>query len=197
MRKLIVTNLMSLDGYYEGPGGDVMALPMDHRFDAHNAERLGAAGTVVLGRRTYELFKGFWPQMADHPDATPAQREISLLEGAVEKVVVSDTLADADTTPWRATTRIVRRPEAHEEIAALKDQGDGDILVFGSRTLWHDLLVAGLVDELHLIVGGVILGGGTPMFGELPARPLALVDLHRWDDSSNALLRYTIGTDDT
>jgi dihydrofolate reductase len=197
MRKLIVTNIMSLDGYYEGPGGNVMALPMDHRFDAYNAERLGAAGTLLLGRRTYDLFKGFWPQMADHPDATPAQREISVLEDAVEKVVVSDTLADADTTPWRATTRVVRRPEAHEEVAALKQQEGGDILVFGSRTLWHDLLPADLVDELHLIVGGVILGGGTPMFGSAGTRSLALVDVHRWDDSSNVLLRYAIGTDDT
>jgi dihydrofolate reductase len=197
MRKLIVTNIMSLDGYYEGPGGNVMVLPMDHRFDAYNAERLRDAGTLVLGRRTYELFKGFWPQMADHPDATPAQREISVLEDAVDKVVVSDTIAVADTTPWRDTTHIVRRPEAHEEIAALKQQAGGDILVFGSRTLWHDLLAAGLVDELHLIVGGVILGGGTPMFGAAPARPLALVDVHRWDDSSNVLLRYATGTDDT
>jgi dihydrofolate reductase len=197
MRKLIVTNIMSLDGYYEGPGGDVMALPMDHRFDDHNAERLGAAGTLVLGRRTYELFKGFWPQMAEHPDATPAQREISVREDAIEKLVVSDTITDADTTPWRDTTRIVRRSEAHDEIAALKQQAGGDILVFGSRMLWHDLLAADLVDELHLIVGGVVLGGGTPMFGSPPARPLALVDVHNWDDSSNALLRYTTGTDDT
>ena len=195
MPKLIVTNIMSLDGYYEGPGGDVMALPMDHRFDDHNAERLGAAGTLVLGRRTYDLFKGFWPQMADHPDATAAQRQISVLESAVEKVVVSDTLAAADTTPWQDTTRIVRRSGAHEEVAALKQQGDGDILVFGSRTLWHDLLTAGLVDEFQLIVGGVILGGGTPIFAGAPARPLTLVDVRRWDDSSNALLRYTTGGD--
>lgn len=196
MRNLVVTNIMSLDGYYEGPGGDVMALPMDHRFDAYNAERLGAADTLLLGRRTYELFRGFWPQMAEHPDATPAQREISILEDAVEKMVVSDTITGADTAPWGDTTRIVPRPEAHAEIAALKQQAGGDILVFGSRTLWHDLLAADLVDELHLIVGGLVLGGGTPMFGAAPARPLALVDVHGWDDSSNALLRYTTATGD-
>lgn len=197
MRKLIVTNIMSVDGYYEGPGGNVMALPMDHRFDAYNAERLGAAGTLVLGRRTYELFKGFWPQMAEHPDATPAQRRISVLEDAVDKVVVSDTLAEADTAPWHDTTRIVRRHEAHTDVAALKQRPGGDILVFGSRTLWHDLLAADLVDELHLIVGGVILGGGTPMFDAATSRSLTLVDVHRWDDSSNALLRYATGTDAT
>ena len=61
MRKLIVTNIVSLDGYVDGPGGNVMALPMDHAFDAYNAERLRAAGTLLLGRRTYDMFRGFWP----------------------------------------------------------------------------------------------------------------------------------------
>lgn len=50
-------------------------MPMDHQFDAYNAERLRAADTLMLGRRTYELFRGFWPQLAEHPEATPAQRE--------------------------------------------------------------------------------------------------------------------------
>lgn len=63
MRKLIVSNIVSLDGYCAGPGGDVMALPMDDSFDTYNVERLQAADTLLLGRKTYELFKGFWPQM--------------------------------------------------------------------------------------------------------------------------------------
>lgn len=108
MRKLIVTNIVSLDGYYEGPGGNVMVLPMDQSFDAYCAERLAAADTLLLGRNTYEGFKGFWPQMADNPDATPTQREISRLDDAIEKVVVSDTITADQTEPWRDTTRIVR-----------------------------------------------------------------------------------------
>lgn len=58
MRKLIVSNIMSLDGYYEGPGKNVMVLPMDETFDAYNAERLRAADTLLLGRNTYDGFKG-------------------------------------------------------------------------------------------------------------------------------------------
>jgi hypothetical protein len=68
MRKLIVCNIISLDGYYEGPGKDVMPLfdyrrevyPMDESFDLYNAERLRAAGTLLLGRTSYEGFKSFW-----------------------------------------------------------------------------------------------------------------------------------------
>jgi dihydrofolate reductase len=191
MRKLIVANIVSLDGYYEGPGGNVMVLPMDHRFDAYNVERLRAAETLLLGRNTYVGFKSFWPQMAENPDATPAQVEISRLDDAIEKVVVSDTITVEETEPWRETTRIVRRTEAHERIAELKRGSGGEILVFGSRTVWNDLLAAGLVDELHLMVGPVVLGHGTPAFANVNGSTLSLrlLETKRWDDSDNAVLR--------
>ena len=195
MRKLIVANIVSLDGYYEGPGGNVMALPMDHRFDAYNALRLREADTLLLGRRTYELFKGFWPQMAENPDATPTNREISRLNDAIAKVVVSDSLASEQTAPWRETTRIIRRVDAHAQIAALKRKPGRDILMFGSRTLWNDLLSAGLVDELHLTVGAVVVGAGTPAFAHAPGIPFRLLDAKTWEDSHNVLCRYAAGPD--
>jgi dihydrofolate reductase len=190
MRKLIVANIMSLDGYFDGPGGDVMVMPMDDHFDAYNAERLAAADTLLLGRRSYELFKGFWPSIGDSPDATPVEREVSRLENAIEKVVVSDSITADETDPWRDTTQIVRPPDAHDYIAGLKRGSGRDILVFGSRVLWNELLDAGLVDELHLIVGSVVVGGGTPIFGtESPPR-LRLLDSKTWDGSDNVLVRY-------
>ena len=64
MRKLVVSNIVSLESYYEGPGRDVMVLPMDTAFDAYNAERLRAADTLLLGRATFEGFKSFWPSVA-------------------------------------------------------------------------------------------------------------------------------------
>jgi len=193
MRKLIVANIMSLDGYYDGPGGNVMVLPMDEAFDDYNAERLRAADTLLLGRNSYEAFKGgFWPAMADDPNATPTHREIGRLDNAIDKVVVSDTITADQTEPWQENTRIIRRADAHEQIAELKRQTGKDILVFGSRTLWNDLLANDLVDELHLMVGPVVLGGGTPIFGSQPAGLLRLIDLHRRDGSENVLLRYEV-----
>ena len=59
MRKLIVCNIVSVDGYYEGPGKDVMALPFDEAFDEYNAERLRAADTLLLGRTSFEGFKSY------------------------------------------------------------------------------------------------------------------------------------------
>jgi len=194
MRKLIVCNIMSLDGYYAGPGGNVMVLPLDQAFDAYNAERLRAADTLLLGRNSYDGFKGFWPSVADDPSPqwTPTHREISRLDNAIDKVVISDSLTAEQTEPWHENTRIIRRADAHEQIAELKRQRGRDILVFGSRTLWNDLLANDLVDELHLMVGPVILGAGTPIFDGQPAVSLRLIDTRTFSGSENLLVRYEI-----
>jgi dihydrofolate reductase len=191
MRKLIVCNIVSIDGYYEGPGGDVMALPFDEGFDAYNAERLRAADTLLLGRRSYEGFKGYWPPIADDPDAPPVAREISRLNNAIDKVVVSDSLTPDQTAPWH-NTRIVSRADAHEQITELKNGPGRDILVFGSHTLWNDLLAHGLVDELHLMIGAGVLGAGTPAFEGRPPVSLRLIDTRTWDGSGIVLVRYAV-----
>ncbi len=195
MRKLIVTNIVSLDGYYAGPGENPMVLPMDERFDAYNTERIKAADTLLLGARSYEMFKGFWPEMADKPDASPAHREFARLQNAIDKVVISNKLKADDTDPWRDTTRIIRRADAHKEIAKLKRDSGKDILMFGSHVLWNDLLAAGLVDELHFIVGAVVVGDGTLAFQSPPKSPFRLIDTKTWKGSDNVLVRYATAKD--
>jgi dihydrofolate reductase len=200
MRKLVVCNLMSLDGYYEAPDKNVMPLfeyrresyPADESFDAYNVERLRAADTLLLGRVSYEGFKGYWPPVAADPNATPITREISQLNNAIHKVVVSDSLTPDRTGPWQNTTRIIRRADAHRQIAELKQQTGKDILMFGSRTLWNDLLLHDLVDEIHIMISPVVLSSGTPLFeGKPPVSP-RLIDTHTWDGSGIALVRYDV-----
>ena len=179
-----------------------MVLPMDGFFDAHNLERQRTADTLLLGATTYRGLKAYWPAVAEDPTRSPAvahdpgsadlHREIGRRNNELTKVVVSDSLTEADTAPWTDTTTIVRRTAAHRAVAELKSRPGKDILVFGSRTLWNDLLVAGLVDELHLMVGAAVLGGGTPAFGAQPVPPLRLVDTRRTEGSENVVLRYAV-----
>ena len=189
MRTLIVCNLISVDGFYAGPNDDVMALPFDTTFSPYNAERLRAADTLLLGRRSFEGFRDYWPSIKDDPNQPPVEREISRLNTAIDKVVVSDSLSADDLEPLTDTTRIVGRADAHAAIQELK-RGDGrDILVFGSHVLWNDLLSAGLVDELHLMIGSAFLGDGVPVFTG-PRADLELLDTRRLDDSQLILARY-------
>jgi dihydrofolate reductase len=202
MRRLIVANIMSLDGYVAGPGGNVMALAMDDFFDEHNLERLWAADTLLLGATTYLGLKGYWPAVAADPTKSPAvaanpevaevHRETGERNHQIHKLVVSDSLSAGDTAPWTETTSIVRRADAHQVVAGCKQQPGKDILMFGSRTLWNDLLAAGLVDELHLMVGACVLGGGIPAFGAGPVPPLRLADVRRQEGSESLLLRYEV-----
>ena len=135
--------------------------------------------------------KGFWPSVADDPKARPIHREISRLDNAIDKVVVSDSLTSEQTKPWQ-NTRIISRASAHEQIAELKRQRAKDILVFGSHILWNDLLAHDLVDELHLMIGHVIVGAGTPVFDGQPAVSLRLIDTRTFSGSENVLVRYEV-----
>lgn len=151
--------------------------------------------------------KGYWPAVAEEPGVSPAvannpdvadlHRETAQRKNQVQKVVVSDSLTEDDTEPWTDTTTTVRRADAHRVVAELKDRPGRDVLMFGSRTLRNDLLVAGLVDGLHLMLGASMLGGGTSAFGAGLVPPLSLVDTRRRDGSDNVLLRYRVVSRDT
>ena len=200
MRKIIICNIVSIDGYFEGPGNNVMDLfsyrletyPEDESFDSYNAERLRSADTLLLGRRTYEQFRGYWPFPENDPTAPGIERETSRLMNAIDKIVISDSLNAAQTRPWDATTTILRRADCGEKIRELKRREGGEILVFGSRTLWNDLLRKELVDELHLLICPVLLGSGTPVFQGSPPACLRLIDTLTWKGSGIVLARYVV-----
>src|SRR4030095_15452943 len=153
MRKLIVCNIVSLDGFFSGPGGNVMVMPFDNGFSDYNAQRLRAADTLLLGRKSYEGFRSYWPAIAEDVNQPAVEREISRLNAAIEKVVVSNSLKHDEVEGW-GPTRVVRRANAYEEVAALKERPGREILIFGSHILWNDLLANGLVDEDTFLISG-------------------------------------------
>lgn len=200
MRKLIVSNIMSLDGYYEGPGKNVMDLfayrmedyPDDESFDIYNAERFRAADIMLVGHKSYQGFMGYWPSLENDPSAGAVEREVSGLMNAIDKVVVSDDLPIKETDPWQ-NTRVIKPADVAREIIKLKNQEGRDIIVFASHFLWNDLLTHDLVDELHLMVSPTVVGeGGTPIFVDKPGSSLQLIDTRTWDGAGTAVLRYGV-----
>lgn len=192
MRKIIVFNVISLDGYHTGPGNEVSVMfpMMGGVFDTYNAELLRTADVHLVGRLSFELFQSFWPKVAENPDSeewTPEQKELSQAGRSVKAIVVSDTLQGN-----RPDIRIIRRIDAYEQLAELKRQPGKDILITGSRTLWNDLLAHDLIDEIHLMIGNVILGEGVPVFVGQPPASLRLIDVRTWENSDNVLLRYEV-----
>jgi dihydrofolate reductase len=192
MRKIIVFNVISLDGYHTGPDHDVSVMfpMMGGVFDLYTAERLRAADLTLVGRVSFQLFNSFWPEVAKDPTSerwTDEQRELSQAGAGLPTIVVSDTLSGE----WPGV-RIIRRADAYQEIAALKRQEGKDILITGSRTLWTDLLAHDLVDELHLMIGNVVLGAGVPLFAGPPPAALRLAEVRSWRDSDNILVRYEV-----
>jgi dihydrofolate reductase len=191
MRTVVVCNIMSLDGYYTGPDDNVMVMPMNPSFDAMNVEHMRAADTLLLGRTSYEGFRSYWPPVADDPAASEDNREISRRYREIGIVVVSDSLAPDPSQPLAANTTIVGRSDAAGHVARLKESDGGNILIFGSHTMWTGLMAAGVVDELHLMIGAAVVGGGRPMFGRTGPH-LTLLGTRTYDGSDNVVVRYAV-----
>jgi dihydrofolate reductase len=196
MRGITVSNIMSLDGFYEDSAHNSLVLNMDEAFDAYNLERIEAADVVLLGRNSFEGFSSYWPAIAEAP-ADPnnrafsaENRELSRIYNRLPKVVISDSYSVPAENAWRDTTTVISRTDAAPWIAAQREQGSGDILVFGSRRMWNGLLQQDLIDELHLMVSPNALGSGTPIFDA--SVDLKLLEARRFDNSSNVLLRYAV-----
>ena len=169
MRKLIVTEFVSLDGVMEAPGGEEGHPHSGWVFDfmSPDQEQFKLQETLdsevlLLGRVTYDGFASAWPERGG---------EFADKMNGMRKVVVSTTLEDPE---WENTTVVKDVPG---DVAALKEEDGGPILVAGSRTLAQSLMEHDLVDEYRLLIFPVVLGSGDRLFPESEdKRPLELVD---------------------
>ena len=105
--------------------------------------------------------------------------------------MVSNSLKPDEVKGW-GPTRVVRRADAQAEVAALKRGPGLDILIFGSHLLWNDLLAAGMVDELHFMIGAGVVGEGVRAFEIRPPSSLRLLDTRTFDGSSLLMARYAL-----
>lgn len=180
MSRLIMWNLMTLDGFFEGAKSwdlgwhDSVWGP---ELEALSLEQLRAAEAILFGRVTYQGMAAYWTTAKD-------EGEVTGLMNSVRKVVFSRTLERAE---WN-NTRLVSR-NAADEVAAMKERGKGDLLVFGSGELSASLAERGLFDEYRLAVAPVVLGAGKQLFGRGHSQRLALLET-RPLKSGGVILRY-------
>jgi dihydrofolate reductase len=169
--RIVVTEFVSLDGVMEAPGGGEdfrhggwsFEINRGDAGDKFKLDETMSSSALLLGRRTYEGFAAAWPSreggFADKFNTMP-------------KYVVSSTLEDPE---WDNST--VLKGDVAEEVAKLKREQDGDIVVHGSARLVQTLVERDLVDELRLMVFPVVLGSGKRLFGETSGKKrLRLVD---------------------
>jgi dihydrofolate reductase len=185
MRKLIVTEFVSLDGVMEAPGGEAgyahagwVAPLFSDELGAYKQEEQLAAEILLLGRRTYEGFVGAWPQREG-----PMAEKINTMR----KIVASNTLGSSD---WHDTT--VVDSDLEGTIRALKQEDGGPIMVVGSRSVVHALLDAGLVDEINLQVFPLILGSGIRVYPDSPEATRLQLISSRALEKGVVLQRYRV-----
>jgi dihydrofolate reductase len=179
MRKVIVTEWMTLDGVVQAPGaeGEDTSGGFEHGgwhlpyFDDLSqkwvVDNLNEAGGFLFGRRTYENFAGYWP------NASEEEQVIAEPLNTKPKHVASTTLTEP--LAWENSTLL--EGDVAEAVAALKQEDGPYLLVIGSTELVRTLIEHGLVDEFRVMIDPLVLGGGKRIFRDDGARrPLRLVD---------------------
>jgi len=176
MRKVVAYELLSLDGVAEEPSQFIA------EFDDVMRQNLGrviaSQDVVLLGRRTYDEWAGFWPTSDNEPFAS--------FINDVEKYVVTSTVPEVT---WANTSTI--NGGLLDVLAGLKRRSGGDIGIHGSIALTQSLLVSGLVDELRLVVAPALQGPGRRLFDEGTPRQLALMG-SLISPSGSLLLHYQV-----
>ncbi|MDT0344782.1 dihydrofolate reductase family protein [Streptomyces litchfieldiae] len=172
----------SLDGYHEGPGGELGWGVYDEEFFEWNLRQTREVGALLLGRRTYEHFAEVWPSA----DAAQRLPDIAAFMNAVPKTVVTSS---GSVTPWEGT-RVTDGSDLDAEVVRLRGESAGDVAVFGSSGLTVSLLERGLVDELRILVHPVLLGSGRSLFAGLKDRVDLTARAVTVFRSGNVLLRY-------
>jgi dihydrofolate reductase len=191
MRKVIVTEWMSLDGVVQAPGapdedtsggflhGGWHLRYFDEISRNWVVENLNAAGGFLFGRRTYEYFAGHWP--------TASEEERSIAEPLNDKPKYVATTTLTEPLEWNNSTVI--QGDVANAVAALKEGEGDDLLVIGSTELVQTLVEKGLVDEFRLMIDPVVLGGGKKIFQDDGA--LRSMNLINSTETTTGAILYT------
>ena len=155
MKKMIVFNLVTVDGFFAGPNGELdwfKLIKKDDGYDEYTHEQSKSGGTLIFGHTTYEMMKSYWST----PGAIKNGPDMAGVMNSIQKIVFSKTLEGVE---WKNTE--LAREIIPEEILKMKEQRGRDMLIVGSANIVQRFTNLGLIDEYRLLVHPVILGRGT------------------------------------
>ncbi len=172
MRKIIVSNLISADGYICGPNGEFDWQVVNDEFFAYAEDMLNEMDGILFGRKTYEMMASFWP-------TAEAKKNDPVIAGkmnSLQKFVFSKTLINAG---WENS--VVIKDDIKENVLKLKQQHGKDLVIFGSGEIVSAFTQMGIIDEYRIIINPVILGAGKSQFAGTPdTKKLELTDVKRF-----------------
>jgi dihydrofolate reductase len=196
VRKIIMLNRVTLDGFFAGPNGEIDWFIPDSEIDKKLIEegKAGTPDTVLFGRATYEMFESYWPEVAKgatnlnyspkDEEGQAAERKIADSLAKMRKIVFSKTLKKVN---WENTA--VFSGDLIGEVKRLKKENVSDMIIFGSGTIVQQLTSAGLIDDYWFIVTPVILGAGKSLFSGVKKVGLQFVEAEYFK-SGNVVLHY-------
>ena len=190
MRKLVLFLHASLDGFVEGPNGqmDIGWVSYDADLEKHAKHILSTADTVIWGRGTYQMMYGYWPTIPSNPSASEHERNHAEWIEKTAKIVFSTTL---DSVEWKIASLV--KEDIVEEINKLKRQPGKDMVILGSPRLAHYLMQFDLIDEYKITVSPVLIGGGLPLFQGIKEKvKLKLVENKTFDSGALGLVYQTV-----
>jgi dihydrofolate reductase len=186
MRKLMVFNNVSLDGYIADNRGSMRwAARQDPQWNEFASENSRGDAVMLFGRVTYDLMVSFWPT----PAAAQAMPIVAKRMNGASKIVFSRTMKEAT---WRNTTLIKTDPV--EAVRELKSDPGPDMLIMGSGSIIAQLTAARLIDEYQIVVIPVVLGSGLSMFGGIKDPCELQLNKTRAFDNGNVVLWYGLKT---
>lgn len=182
--KIVVFNLISLDGYFEGKNHDISWHNVDNEFNEFAIKQTAQFGAIIFGRTTYELMRGYWPTEQEIKDDPIVANQMNL----IPKIVFSKSLKEVKETKYWKNIELFHSIKP-QDVKKWKKEAKKPIAIFGSGTIVDQFSNLGLVDEYRLLVNPVVLGEGTPLFKSSKKFNLKLVSIREFKNG-NVLLTY-------
>lgn len=184
MRKIVVFNMVSVDGYFAGSDGNIDWHRVDDEFNQFAVEHTAEFGGLIFGSTTYKLFEDFWPQALKDPKTSDDDRKIAQIIDDMWKIVFSKTRTDFT---WKNTKSYSEIDP--QEVKKWKEYDGKDLAIFGSGTIVQQFANLDLIDEYRLMVNPVILGEGKSLFKDVKKTDLKLIKTREFKNG-NILLYY-------